>query len=114
MRIAFNIQSGQYHIFGPIDLFAAFNNQIPQKLSTTKKARPSDLIRYKKDVEEADKAYFWRFRNNNENEHVSEKNPEKTRLFMGEEAYERCKKENISTQWTDDPTKDNYDNWKSL
>jgi hypothetical protein len=33
---------------------------------------------------------------------------------MGEEAYKRCKKENISTQWTDDPSKNNYDNWRLL
>ncbi len=109
---AFEIKYSEDHKFRPIDFFTAFNQKIPQHIKDTRKARPSDIIYYKRNVEEADKKYFWRFRNNGTNEHVSDDNLRKTLELMGIDAFERCRSKNVSTQWTDDPQKDNFDNWR--
>lgn len=67
-----------------------------------KKVQPHEIAIYKKrDVAEEDKIYFcgWRFYTNSE--HKNARNFEKTKKWLGDEAYEFCKQNNISSCWTD-------------
>lgn len=71
-----------------------------------RKTTPRDLSRYRRDVEEADKIWFCGWRDNtSEGKHVTSMNLIKTRRWLGEQAYLRCKEKNISSRWTDDKTK---------
>jgi hypothetical protein len=101
--------------FSTADFFSYFNDRIPQHLTGTDCVRPQDMPPHvRRDVEEADRIYFWRFRINGDNAHVSESNLQKTRSLLGEDAYEMCKKNNISTQWTDILQDDNSNQWKQM
>ncbi|MCS7465006.1 DUF6037 family protein [Paenibacillus doosanensis] len=61
---------------------------------------------YRKDVEEADKIYFmgWLDKTISGNK-ATPNNLEKTRLLLGQDAYVRCKAKNVSSRWTDDVKK---------
>lgn len=66
-----------------------------------KKVQPHEVAIYKKrDVAEEDKIYFcgWKFYSDSERE---AKNFDKTKKWLGDDAYEFCKKNNISSCWTD-------------
>ncbi|CAE6811614.1 hypothetical protein R69658_05432 [Paraburkholderia aspalathi] len=67
---------------------------------------PRDLATYRRDVEESAKIWFcgW-LDNTTTGNHVTPENLNKTRRWLGEKAYLRCKERNISSRWTDDPSK---------
>lgn len=101
--------------FSTIQFFKYINDTFPQdfKERSAKPARPQTIARYHSNIEESDRIYFIGFRDNNKrNSHV--RNLDKTLRLMGEEAYERCKRENLSTCWGDNPNIDNFDNWRSM
>lgn len=109
----FKIKYDPQHIYKPADFWNAFNSKIPKHVCKTKPAVPSSIAYYRKDVEESNKIYFCGFKDNNKlGQRV--RNLEKTRKLMGEKAYQRCKKENLSTRWTDKPSKDLFENWEKL
>ncbi|MDR1033590.1 MAG: DUF6037 family protein [Bifidobacteriaceae bacterium] len=111
-RDMFDIGANKTGKFSTRDFFECFNKRIPKHVANTGKVRPVDMIQFRRNVEEVDKIYFWRFRNNPEGEHVSSENLEKTQKLIGEEAYNRCSKYNISTQWTGIEKDDNFDSWQ--
>ena len=83
-------------------LMLYFASQIPQKYSG-RKVEPHEIAVHKKrDVPDSDKIYFkgWR---SHETDGRQVQNLEKTRAWLGEEAYEYCKKYNISSCWSDIP-----------
>ena len=100
--------------FKPAIFFEELNSQFPKTVSQDNEAKPQDIARYRRDVEEAEKKYFWAWRPHRDRNvsEVTEHNLRKTRELLGEEAYVSCRDENISTVWTDDPNKSN-DMWKS-
>lgn len=66
-----------------------------------RRPQPHEVAKYKKkDIPEAEKIYFcgWQFYTS-ENRHA--RNFEKTREWLGEEAYLFCKEHDISSCWTD-------------
>lgn len=67
---------------------------------------PRDLSPYRRDVEESAKIWFcgW-LDNTTTGHHVTIANLTKTRRWLGEKAYLRCKEKNISSRWTDDQSK---------
>lgn len=88
--------------FKPFDFFKEFNKSIPSQAVPSQKAEPHDIATYRSDVEEADKVYFLKWRDNTKRgENVQMENLEKTRKLLGEKAYARCKQKNISSCWTD-------------
>lgn len=89
--------------FKTIYFFNELNKNIPKKIDTNNKWKPSDYAIYKRNVEEAEKIYFcgW-FDNDKVGKKVREKNLEKTKEILGTDAYLMCKKNNISSKWTDD------------
>ena len=112
LREMFEINDTKTGLFKTADFFKAFNTRIPQSINDTSKVRPDDLWYKRKDVEESDKIFFWRFRLNASNEHVSCQNLKKTEILLGKDARNMCEKHNISTQWTDVSKIDDFDDWK--
>ena len=70
------------------------------------RAQPSDLARFRSDVEEANKIYLCGWRDNNvAGERVRPENLAKTRALIDEATFLWCSKHNISTCWTHDRSK---------
>lgn len=100
--------------FKPIYFFEALNKVIPKYADLRNSPKPSEIAKYYRDIEEADKKYFWGWidheKNRKENEcykgNVTPDNLRKTRKLLGYEAYMRCKEKNISSRWTDDRSKE--------
>ena len=84
-------------------LMQYFAARIPQKYSG-KKVEPHEIAVYKqRDVPESKKIYFKGWQSHEtDGKHV--KNLEKTRQWLGNDAYEYCKKYNISSCWSDHPS----------
>src|SRR5699024_6151958 len=109
----FYIQYDQDHIFTQID-FLSFVNINISEFRNTERVNNNDIIRYNRDIEQADKVYFcgWIYHTTKSNAQPT--NLEKTRLLMGEAAYKRCCERNISSKWTDlierrtDPDLENF------
>jgi hypothetical protein len=79
-----------------------FSDNVPHLLRTKTKAKPQDVARHRRDVEDSDKVYFCGWRDNTKrSEHVTPKNLQKTQELLGEAVYLSCKARNISTCWTD-------------
>ncbi|WP_338657032.1 DUF6037 family protein (plasmid) [Sporosarcina psychrophila] len=88
--------------FGPKKFFDEINQGIPPITGPKNVPKPSDVAPYRTNVEESKKIYFYGWNDNDiRNNRVSPENLEKTRLWLGEEAYEMCKAYNISSRWTD-------------
>lgn len=74
--------------------------RIPTQYSKVK-VQPHEIAKYKqRNVDEANKIYFcgWKFYESSER---NAKNFDKTKKWLGDEAYEFCKRNNISSCWTD-------------
>lgn len=80
-----------------------FAERIPKEYSG-RKVEPHEIAVYKqRNVPESEKIYFKGWRSHEtDGRHVQ--NLEKTRLWLGNEAYEYCKKYNISSCWSDQPS----------
>lgn len=94
--------------FSTNKFFADFAKHIPQTLTTVAVPRPAQLVSYRRVAEEADKIYFLGWLNHSEQSHVTADNLDKTKALLGQEAWERCKGSNISSRWTDDPSKERH------
>ncbi|MEE1125760.1 MAG: DUF6037 family protein [Acutalibacteraceae bacterium] len=96
------------HKFSTNDFFAILNNKIPT-IYSGKPTRKQliDTVSKHRNIEEADKTYFLKFRHLPEGQNVSEGNYEKTRLVFGDKIALDLKSRRISTCWTDDATAEN-------
>lgn len=93
--------------FKPAWFFIDFNKHIPNTANIYNIPRPQQIIIYRNDIEEADKMYFLKWRDNTlRGEKVSEENLHKTKTILGYRAYEICKNKNLSSCWTDDISKE--------
>lgn len=108
---AFEIKFSPNHHFQPSEFLSHLNKHIPQGLDNTTAVRPVEITPYRTIPEEADKIYFCGFARHTER-HFTHKNLRKTRMLLGEKAYQRCEAANISSCWTDHPVKDTFDTWK--
>jgi len=82
-----------------------FNEHIPNEIPPGS-IRPEQIAIYRRDVEEAEKIYFFQWRDNTAwGKNVTTDNLSKTKRILGNRAYEVCLKRNISSCWTDDPLK---------
>ena len=110
---ALGLKYGPNNRFRPKDFFEDLNRAIPRELSLSSEVKPQDIARYSRNIEEADKVYFagWRPHHDPGVRDVTERNLEKTRLLLGEDAYRRCLKHRISSAWTADRRRAS-DDWK--
>lgn len=91
--------------FKPFIFFEQFDKQIPLKAITKNIPKPSQIALYRNKVEEADKIYFVKWRDNKKAGHqVSDENLEKTRKLLSYQAYCMCKEKNISSCWSAFPS----------
>lgn len=89
--------------FKTFHFFSAFNKMIPKSAEERYISNPSDIAHYRKDVEENEKIYFMGWKDNEKrNEKVSPENLFKTKVLLGDDAYQICKKKNISSRWSKD------------
>lgn len=86
--------------YSPTKFFTELNDGIPSTVTKNNVPLPEEIAPYRSDVKEADRIYFseWRLHNSR---NVTDKNLKKTRLWLGEEAFQMCKKKNVSSCWTD-------------
>lgn len=88
--------------FKPTIFFEELNKHVPGAADHRNKPKPHDVASFRRDVEESDKIYFVGWRDNKTRGHkVSKENLEKTRKLLSKEAYEMCKKKNVSSRWSD-------------
>ena len=81
--------------------FDQFDKCIPNIAFQHQKPSPSQIAVYRNNVEESDKVYFVKWRDNSKaGHHVSQENLEKTRKLLSYEAYLMCKQKNISSCWS--------------
>lgn len=90
--------------YKPKFFFEEFNKNIPNVATKTNIPKPSQIAIYRDNVEESNKIYFVKWRDNNKAGHqVSIDNLEKTKLLLSHNAYLMCKKKNISSCWSSNP-----------
>lgn len=83
---------------------AAIDASLPTAARKSDRAQPKDVMRFRRNVEEANKVYLCGWRDNNVyGTNVTAGNLDKTRAWLDEATYFWCKQHNISTRWTDDP-----------
>ncbi|WDZ51786.1 DUF6037 family protein [Acinetobacter vivianii] len=88
--------------FRPIYFFEDFNKSIPSSAHPRNIPEPHEIAVYTNDVEEADKIYFYGWKDNTiDGKQVTEENLEKTKKLLGYETYLVCRSRNISSKWTD-------------
>ncbi len=98
-----NLNSNPGSPFKPNYFFEEFNKNIPQNVVLNNIPKSHEVGQFRREVEENDKIYFLGWKDNKlKNEKVSPENLKKTRLLLGNEAYERCDQKNISSRWTND------------
>ena len=66
----------------------------------TRNPNYSEVLRNSRNIEENERIYFCGWRNNNINERVSDENLYKTKIAFGDKYFEICRKNNISSRWT--------------
>lgn len=90
--------------FKPINFFEEFDTFVPTH--HTKKPAVAEMIAVvgtTRNVPDADKIYFVRWRKNPDGEHVSDGNYWKTRSIVGEAVANNLRANNISSCWSDIP-----------
>ncbi|WP_313894157.1 DUF6037 family protein [Psychrobacillus sp.] len=93
--------------FSPKNFYDEINKGIPSTTSPKNTPKPYDIAAYRPKVEESHKIYFCGWLDNNvRNEKVRPKNLIKTQQWLDQEAYEMCKKYNISSCWSPHKSKE--------
>jgi len=93
--------------FSPTIFFQDFDNNTPTTTNPKNIPKVSEIAQLRRDVEDSEKIYFFGWRVNEiKNSKVSPENLDKTRKICGMATYEFCKKNNISSCWTDDAAKE--------
>ncbi len=91
--------------FSPKAFLLDFGAALPASLPPDAEPRPHELAVYRPTVDTRDGTYFCGWRDNSiRNVHVREKNLHKTRALLGIKAYEICRRKNISSCWSLDPS----------
>lgn len=107
LKKVLKIKGGGIEKFSTNKFFEHFNQNIPKTAHTRNIPKPKTIIKYKKNIEEADKVYFIGWRDNTKRgDQVSQENLKKTKELLGKKAYKICKEKNTSSCWTDNPTKE--------
>lgn len=97
-----NLKPGK-ETFTSFKFLKFFSDHLPARYSGNK-IEPHEIALYKsKEVPESHKIYFHGWRTYGPDSVYSAQNFEKTREFLGEEAYQFCKRNNISSRWSDEP-----------
>ena len=100
-----NIQASKNGSFNS-QIFLKYVSDNAPKLCNDKIVQPHHVARYKKKelraVDDSEKIYFVGWNNHLKDERTA-RNIEKTRILLGDETADYCKKYNISSCWSDKP-----------
>ena len=85
------------------DFLQEIDAKLPHRVGDADRAERVDVVRVYRDVEESEKIHFVRFipHDKKGGRHVTIENLKKTRRLMGQDTYDWCRKNNVSTGWTD-------------
>nr|WP_240954477.1 DUF6037 family protein [Solimonas marina] len=88
--------------FSPRAFLEIFNEHIPGVATAAGRAQPHHVAAIRRDVEESHKIYFCAWLDNNKaGNTVTAENLHKTRRLLGQQAFETCRRKNLSSRWTD-------------
>ncbi|MFL9583442.1 DUF6037 family protein [Stenotrophomonas sp. AB1(2024)] len=86
------------------DFLREIDDALPRTVGPGDRPTTADVVHVYRDMEEADKMHLCGWRDNTvRKERVSATNLAKTRRLLGQDAYDLCRRRNLSTCWTDDP-----------
>lgn len=106
LAAALNLGAGTGQPLMPGDLLRALDAALPATATRRDAATPADVARVYRDVEDAHKVHFCGWRDNTlRGDQVRPANLAKTRRCFGQAAHDFCKRHNLSTCWSDDPTR---------
>ena len=106
--IFLGIKYNPNHIFTPVDFFEHINKKIPSTFIHRPTTEQVIIASHKcHEVEHGEQPYFCGLRRNPQDEKVSSKNHEKTRIAFGDKIALLLQQCNISTCWTDDKSRKN-------
>lgn len=87
--------------FSSFRFLQELDRQSPHRC-TANSVEPHQIARFKKNVPESEKIYFCGW-NDHQKDGRKAQNFEKTEKWLGKEVADYCRKNNISSMWTDDP-----------
>lgn len=81
------------------------DGRLPAHVTARDRAMPADTIRFRPDVEEADKVHLcgWMAHPKDGGRRVTAANLAKTHDLISQAAHDWCERHNVSSRWTDDP-----------
>ncbi|MZP28933.1 hypothetical protein GTO91_04315 [Heliobacterium undosum] len=98
-----NLNYDPSNSFSTNKFFEHFNNNIPKFANKNNYPKSHEIAIYKTNVEESEKKYFCGWRDNYVYKtNVTEKNLQKTKEYLGYDAFVSCQRKNISSCWTAD------------
>jgi len=100
---ALRIHGESFKLFEPRDFLNDLNLKIPKTVK--QKPNAPDFCRLRCDIEERNKPYFDGWINWQKGQKPSKENLTKTRLILGQEAYEWSKLNSRSSRWSTHPKK---------
>jgi hypothetical protein len=100
------IDSSSGNPFRPFDFFKEFNASIPIVAKEHSISSKAKYLRYARDVDEAHKIHFCGWLRPGEGRHTTAANLKKTLDHLKYSAYLFCKKNGVSSKWTDVPAKE--------
>lgn len=103
---ALDLQPDPANPFKPAVFFEAFDEATPTATSPANTPSISDVALLSRDVEEADKVFFFGWLpHDGRKSGPSDANLTKTKRICGVKTYELCLRHHISSRWTDDPNR---------
>lgn len=92
--------------FKPAVFFEAFDEATPTATKPTNTPSRLDIALNSRDVEEADKVYFFGWQpHDGRHSKPTETNLAKTKRICGVKTHEICLRHHVSSRWTDDPNR---------
>ncbi len=106
LAAALNLGAGTGQPLMPGDFMRAIDAALPTTVGPGDRPTPADVVHVYRDVEDAHKVHLCDWRDNTvRGERVRATNLAKTRRLIDQAAHDFCKRHNLSTCWTDDPTR---------
>ena len=102
LKMALRTGAASGHPFSTSNFLREIDAHLPATVTRGDRARPADVARHRRDVEEADKVYLCGWDpHTSDGKHVTPRNLAKTRDWLGQADHDWCKRYNVSTRWTD-------------
>lgn len=90
--------------FSTSNFLREIDMHLPAHVTARDRAMPADTVRFRSDVEEANKIFLcgWTAHPRDGKRHVTDRNLAKTRNLINQTTADWCERHNVSSCWTDD------------